>query len=85
MFALSYGEQSEKNSFIRKLEQQDVLVLIGKEFGIRFTGDESFYYDLIKAAGEIAREVDMKEIVDQVIDELSENIEERFEDLYEKF
>ncbi len=84
VFGLSYGEPSEKNAFIKKLEEKDVTVLIGKEFWTRFTGDKEFFFDLIKAAGEVAREVDMKEIVDNVISDLSKNIDDRFKDLYEK-
>lgn len=84
VFALSYGERHEVNAFIKELEERDVTILVGKEFWLHFTGDEDFYFDLIKAAGEIANEVDMKELVDSVISDLSVSIEQRFTDLYEK-
>ena len=84
VFALSYGEEGEANSFIKQLKETDVVVLIGKEFWHRFTGDENFYYSLIAAAGEVAKEINMKEIVEGVIDELSGQIEERFKELFEK-
>ena len=77
IFCLTYGEESEKNSFIKKLEK-DYTVYMGKEFWHRFTGDRYFYRDLILAAGEIAKEINMRDIVDGVISELSKNIEDRF-------
>jgi hypothetical protein len=80
IFCLTYGEESEKNSFIKKLEK-DYTVYMGKEFWQRFTGDKYFYRDLILTAGEIAKEVNMKDIVDEVIEDLSKNIEKRFKTL----
>jgi hypothetical protein len=80
IFCLTYGEESEKNSFIKKLEK-DYTVYMGKDFWQRFTGDKYFYRDLILAAGEIAKEVNMKNIVDEVIEDLSKNIEKRFKSL----
>jgi hypothetical protein len=73
IFCLTYGEASEKNSFIKELEK-DYIVYMGKDFWHRFTGDQNFYKDLIKAAGEIAKEVNMKDVVDKVISELSKKI-----------
>jgi hypothetical protein len=80
IFCLTYGEESEKNSFIKKLEK-DYAVYMGKEFWQRFTGDKYFYRDLILTAGEISKEVNMKSIVDGVIEDLSKNIEKRFKAL----
>jgi len=74
IFCLLYGEPHEKNSFITELES-DYPVYIGKEFWHRFTGDEGFYQDLIDTVGEIAKDVDMKQLVEGVIDELAEKIE----------
>ena len=54
---------------------------MGKEFWYRFTGDKNFYKDLILAAGEIAKEIDMKNIVDDVIKDLSLTIEDRFKNI----
>jgi hypothetical protein len=54
---------------------------MGKEFWHRFTRDKYFYRDLILTAGEIAKEVNMKDIVDEVIKDLSKNIEKRFKTL----
>jgi len=82
VFCLIYGEDDEKNSFIKELEQ-DYNVFIGKEFWHRFTGDIDFYKHLIITAGEVAREVDMKDVVNGVIDELSKKVEQRFKDLFD--
>lgn len=81
-FCLIYGENSEKNSFIKRLEN-DYEVYIGKDFWHRFTGDQDFYKHLINAAGEVAREMDMKDILQSVIEDLSKSIEKRFSDLFD--
>ena len=77
VFCLTYGEDSEKNSFVKALEKE-YTVYMGKDFWHRFTGDQHFYRDLIHSAGEIAKEVNMKDIVDDVIKDLSKDIEARF-------
>jgi len=82
IFCLIYGEEEEKNTFIREVEA-DYTVLIGKDFWHHFTGDETFYQELIKAVGEIANEVNMKKIVENVISELSTKIDDRFSELTE--
>ena len=80
VFCLLYGEPEEKNAFIRDVEKE-YTVYIGKEFWSRFTGDPNFYGHLIKAAGEVANNVDMKAVVDSVIRELSDKVEVRFKGL----
>jgi hypothetical protein len=80
IFCLTYGDNSEKNSFIRELEK-DYIVIMGKDFWHHFTGDETFYSDLIKTAAEIANEIDSKHIIDDVINDLSSKIESRFKDI----
>jgi len=82
VFALTYGERSEINTFISDLERRHITVLTGKEFWHRFTGDEEFYRQMIVACGEVANEVDSKEIVDNVIEQLSLGVEQRFNDLF---
>ncbi len=77
VFCLTYGEESEKNSFVKALEKE-YAVYMGKDFWHRFTGDQHFYRDLIHLAGEIAKEVNMKDIVDDVIKDLSKDIDNRF-------
>jgi hypothetical protein len=83
VFALTYGEKEDANSFIKKLEK-DHVVLYAKDFWHRFTGDELFYYELISAAGEVANEVDMKSVVEDVISKLSLSVEDKFKELYNK-
>ncbi len=74
VFCLIYGAESEKNSFIRELEE-DFVVYIGQDFWHRFTGDPDFYRDLINAAGDVAKEINMKQTVDDVITQISAKIE----------
>ena len=80
LFCLTYGEPDEKNAFIKELEEE-YIVYIGREFWYHFTGDNNFYQRIIMAAGEVAREIDMKNIVDEVITDLSKTIEEKFNTL----
>ena len=47
VFGLIYGEESEINPFVRELSE-DYVVLVGKQFWYRLTGDEGFYKDLIR-------------------------------------
>ncbi|MFN8346123.1 MAG: PmeII family type II restriction endonuclease [Spirosomataceae bacterium] len=77
VFCMIYGEKTEINSFVKELNN-DFNVFIGKEFWERFTGDAHFYRDLIVSAGQIANEVDMKEVVEDVIQELSVKIDAQF-------
>ena len=82
IFALTYGEKEEINAFIKELRANDIEVFVGKEFWHRLTGDIDFYNDLIKASGEVAKEVNMKEVVDSVIKELANGIENRYKELF---
>ncbi|MBI2798454.1 restriction endonuclease [Candidatus Saccharibacteria bacterium] len=78
---LLYGEEAEKSQFFRKLEK-DYTVVMGKDFWHRFTGDEDFYADLIKAFGEVANEIDMKELVDNVVNDLAKDIQSKYSDMF---
>jgi len=80
IFCMIYGEKSEMNSFVKELGN-DFNVYIGKDFWQRFTGDEHFYRDLIVSAGQIANEVDMKDVVEDVIQDLSVKIADRFKQI----
>ncbi len=77
VFCLIYGEKSEMNAFVKELGA-DYNIFIGKEFWQRFTGDEHFYRDLIISAGQIANDVDMKNVVEDVITDLSVKIDDTF-------
>jgi hypothetical protein len=78
---LLYGEEAEKSQFFRKLEKEYTVVM-GKEFWHRFTGDEHFYADLIRAFGEVANEIDMKDLVDEVVNGLAKDIESKHSDMF---
>lgn len=80
MFCLLYGEPDEKNGFIREVEKNYV-VTMGQEFWHRFTGDSSFYRDLVIALEEVAVEVDMKKEVDEVVETLALDIEREYGEL----
>jgi len=82
VFALTYGERAEINAFVNALETKHITVLVGKEFWVRFTGDDQFYKRLIFACGEVAREVELDDIVGTVIEDLSKKVENRFKDLF---
>jgi len=82
IFCMIYGKENQLNSFIKSLiDKHNVPVYIGQEFWERFTGDPTFYRDLIFTAGEVAKDIDMKSTVDSVINKLSENIKEYIESL----
>lgn len=82
VFCLTYGEEHEKNSFIKKVEEE-YAVYMGQSFWHRFTGDEHFYKHLIYSAGEVAKEVDMKDVVDDVIKDLGNQVDTHFKRLYD--
>jgi hypothetical protein len=77
IFCMTYGEVHEKNSFVKELEK-DYMVYMGKDFWHRFTGDSNFYNDLINAAGQVAKEVNMKKTIDNVINELGKKTKKLF-------
>lgn len=80
VFCLLYGEQWQKNGFVKQIEK-DYVVYVGKEFWYHFTGDENFYEDLVNSVGQIANQFDMKEVVSATIDELAKDIEDKYPDL----
>lgn len=83
VFCLLYGEENERNSFIKELEKEHA-VFMGQTFWTRFTGDENFYKKLSLAMAEVANEVDMKGVVEGVIKELAPKIEKKFKEIYKK-
>lgn len=80
VYCMIYGDAAEMNSFIKELGN-DFNIHIGKDFWHRFTGDIHFYRDLIISAGQIAKDVDMKHVVEDVINELSIKIDTKFKDI----
>ena len=80
IFCLIYGAENEKNSFVKELEVE-YTVFIGQEFWHRLTGDPDFYRDLIQAAGDEAKKINGKAIIDDLIKKISVNIEKHIEGL----
>ena len=69
-----YGEQTELSSHYKRITKEyHHDVIIGQDFWHRLTGDENFYYDLIKSLGEVAVEANFKHELDEVIKELSKS------------
>lgn len=82
MFCLLYGEEVEKSTFVRMVEE-DYPVVIGQEFWHRFTGSASFYFELIDALAEVAKETNSKSLVEGVIKDLSEEIKTKYPNIVE--
>ena len=80
MFCLLYGEPWQKNAFIKSVEREYVVV-VGKEFWHRFTGDENFYADIIDAVGSVAKEFNMKSTVNDVIKQLAADIAQKYPEI----
>ncbi len=83
VFCLVYGEPHQKNAFIREVEKK-YPVYIGKEFWTHLTGDVEFYSELVKAIGEVAVDINMRDQIKEVIRELAKNIESEYKDTFEK-
>lgn len=82
MFCLLYGEKWEWNSFIKQINK-DYVVVSGKDFWHRFTGDQDFYSDLIQAIGDVAKEYDMKEVIEEVTHKLAGEIKKAYPEAIE--
>lgn len=80
MFCLLYGEEKQKNAFVREIEK-DYPVVIGEEFWSRFTGDNNFYTELIAAIRSVASESDSKALIESVVSKLSKEIKKEFPEL----
>ncbi|MFN0035784.1 MAG: PmeII family type II restriction endonuclease [Saprospiraceae bacterium] len=72
-----YGEGFELGPSYKLLKKEHP-VFVGKEFWHRLTGKEGFYFDLINAFGEVAREVDGRGELEEVIAKLAVEIEQKF-------
>jgi len=72
-----YGEDADLGPSYT-LIKKDHPVFIGKEFWHRLTGKEDFYYDLINAFGEVAKEVDGRTELEAVVSKLAVEIEQKF-------
>ena len=74
VFGLLYGEEKERNAFVKELAQ-DYVVYMGEEFWYRLTGDKDFYYDLANSMAEVAETVDAQNLIGDTIDKLAADIE----------
>lgn len=65
-----YGRTSELNAHYKKIDE-DYPVIVGKDFWLHLTGDNSFYNDLILAFAEVATEMDSSVLLNQTIENLA--------------
>lgn len=79
MVGVLYGEKSELSTHCRNISKT-YPVYIGQEFWHRLTGDPEFYLKISNAIGEVAKEYDASEMLDDVIDALATEIERKTRD-----
>lgn len=82
MFCLLYGEKWEWNAPIKAIDKE-YIVLSGKDFWHHFTGDLEFYNDLINAIGEVAKEYNMQQTIEEVVDKLADEIKKAYPEVIE--
>lgn len=82
MFCLIYGDPGQENNWVKAIAK-DYVVVMGKEFWHRFTGDPNFYADLIRSVGEVAIEFNMKKDLAKVIKKLGQEIKQKHKDIVE--
>ena len=73
-----YGTKKELSHNYRAIEKE-YPVFVGQEFWHRLTGSENFYFDLIDAFGEVAKEFDGTKVLTKTIKKLSEEIASEIE------
>lgn len=74
-----YGEEYELSTHYRKIAKT-YPVYIGQEFWYRLTGDKEFYIKISDAIGDVAKEYDFSEMLNQVIEELAKEIKDKIGD-----
>ncbi len=71
-----YGEPQQLSAHYKKITTQHYHpVFIGQEFWLRLTGDENFYFELIRSIAEVSQEADATKELEDVILELSQTEE----------
>ena len=71
-----YGTPEELSSHYKRLTNEHYIpVFVGKDFWHHLTGEEYFYYELIKAVGSIVSETNFKDELNDVISKLSQTKE----------
>jgi len=74
-----YGTKEQLSSMYTNV-MKDYTVYVGEEFWYRLTGDEKFYIELIDTFGEVAKDTDGKDLLEEVINELAEDIQKKYMD-----
>ena len=68
----SYGTPEELSGHYKRLNKDyNIPVLVGKEFWYHLTGEENFYFELIKAISSVVSESNFKDELNDVIHQLS--------------
>lgn len=71
-----YGQESQLSSHYKRITKQyHYPVIIGQEFWHRLTGDNHFYFDLIKVIGSVACDADYSQEFKEIIQSLSKSKE----------
>lgn len=70
VLGILYGEPNELSNHYKKIDETHP-VIVGQEFWYRLTGELTFYERITDAIGEVAKEVDASEIIEEVIDQLA--------------
>lgn len=73
-----YGDVSELSSHYKKIHYS-YPVIVGQDFWHRLTGKADFYFELIDAMGEVALEVDGRQVIERTISALAIEIKEKYE------
>ena len=67
-----YGTPEELSGHYKRLNKDyDIPVLVGKDFWYHLTGEENFYFELIKAISSVVSESNFKDELNDVIHQLS--------------
>lgn len=74
-----YGTKEQLSGMYTNV-MKEYSVYVGEEFWHRLTGDKNFYTELIETFGEVAKETDGKDLLEEVINELAIDIKENYLD-----
>lgn len=71
-----YGSSDELSGHYKRLSKEyDIPVYVGKDFWYHLTGEENFYYELIKAVGSVVSETNFRDQLDAIIKQLADTEE----------
>ena len=68
-----YGRNSDLSSSYRTINK-DFPVYVGKEFWLRLTGDENFYFELINTFAEVADDINGTDFLEETLTSLADDI-----------